>query len=80
MLQTEFYDTLRFNSKTEAKEVNEIYKVSYEHPKMIVTDPDGKQTELPLNFRPVAGLDVSDHHRLNEFFDMDMELRENKSL
>lgn len=76
MLQTTFYDTLRFNSEPEAKENNEIYTVEYEHPKMIVNDPDGKKTELPLNYRPVAGLDVSDLATLNKFFDNDMEERD----
>lgn len=76
MLQTKFYDTLRFDSEEQASSENEIYHVKYDHPKMIITDPDGKETERRLEFRPVAGLDVQDAAILNEFFNEDMEHRE----
>ncbi len=79
MLQTKFYDTLRFKSEEEAENNNEIYSVKYQHPKMIITDPDGKEIVKPLNYRPVAGLDVSDHQTLNEYFNEDMERREREA-
>ena len=43
---------------------------------MIIIDPDGKRNRKALNYRPVAGLDVSDHQTLNEYFNEDMERRE----
>ncbi len=79
MLQTKFYDTLRFDSEEEAEQEKEIYRVKYVGDIMTITDPDGKETEKILNYRPVAGLDVLDYNTLNEFFDIDMEQREEQT-
>ena len=78
-MQTTGYDTMRFNSEKEAEEAGEIYKMEYPYPKMIVTDPDGKKTEFTMNYRPVAGLDVSDHSTLFGFIDKDMDKRDSGS-
>jgi allophanate hydrolase subunit 1 len=76
MLQFTFYDTTRFDSKELAEAAKEIYKAEYFEREMKLTDPDGNITVIPLNYRPVAGLDVSDHAKLMNYLDSDMEKRE----
>lgn len=76
MLQTTFYDTLRFSSEKEAEEAKEIYKAEYGATEMKITDPDGTITTLRLNYEPRFGLDVSDHATLVKYMDEDMEKRD----
>jgi len=76
MLQTKFYDTLRFNSEKEAELANEIYRAEYSATEAKITCPDGKIEIIKLHYEPRFGLDVSDHATIFNFIDADMEKRD----
>lgn len=73
MMKDKIYDTLRFKSEQDAG--NEIYRVDYQYPQMIVTDPDGKKNILPMEYEPIFGLDVIDLTTLDKYLDQDMNIR-----
>ncbi len=75
MLQTSFYDTTRFKSDEEAINSKELYTAKYLKDKCVLIDPDGVETEIQLNYVPIAGLDVSDAQKVLTFLNNDMDKR-----
>lgn len=77
--QKTFFDTMRFENESAALESGEIYRAEWGEKHVDITDPDKKVKRIELNYRPVAGLDVSDHAAICEYLNKDMELRAPKS-